>query len=173
MPVQAVHLVLRHEVDHTLHLLLAEEMTAVVDEEPAPFVLGRVLDLNAWIRLLLRLRLDAPELRQRHARVERARGVGAAHRHTVLRDGNLVPLWRNGRHCLELGSALRSAFAAGNGHLARRRHNGQTVRRDGGACGRTRGADNEQGLLNCFHGGNNTISRPAAQVVTAASSPRR
>ena len=117
VPVEAVELVLRHQVEHLLDRLLAEEVAALVEVRAAPAVGGGVLDLHA------RPGFSVLQLRERHAGVEAPGRVGARHGDAVGGHLQAVALRRHGgvRHVADL-RVLR--HAPGFDQLRRLRHEG-------------------------------------------------
>ena len=92
MPVEHVQLVSGHEVEHSPHGLLAEEMPAFVEKHPAPGERRIVLYLHARIAPAVARPLG--QLQQRLAGVERAGVVGRLHGDSAGRHGKDVPLLR-------------------------------------------------------------------------------
>ena len=117
VPVEAVEFVLRHQVEHLLDGLLAEEVAALVQVRAAPAVGGCVLDLHA------RPGFAVLQLRERHAGVEAPGRVRARHRDSV--GGHLQPVAFHGhggvRHVADF-RVLR--HAPGFDQLGRLRHEG-------------------------------------------------
>ena len=140
---EAVELVARHKVENRLDRLLAEEVAAFVEVNPAPAVARRILDLDDR-NLDAVLPILRSQLLQRLKRVESAGVVGRDDLDAVLRDGKTITLlWNRGvSHKLRLRGNVASAderALAFNG-LARRRHE---LQRGRSGCRRQRGRNHQ------------------------------
>ena len=151
MPVEAVELVARHQVENRLHRLLAEEVAAFVEVNPAPAVARRILDLDDR-DLDAVLPILRSQLLQRLKRVESAGVVGRDDLDAVLCDGKTVALLRDRGVRLvfhnRAGVALAFEDSLALHGLARRGHELQRCRR---GCSRQRSRHHQTSSCELFH----------------------